>query len=148
MKARVAKWRDDMAASDLAAPARTLPDKAKYADAIARLDPTSSGAGLMGLDGKEIQKIVSRADMLKMAARAQHDLLGDFLEPENGDAPAQPLYDAGVLPERLGELYVDARDAPPAERADRLVELRDALVDICDELRVPLQASVARHFGY
>ena len=44
LKARVKKWRDDMAASDLAAPARTLPDKAKYADAIAKLDPNPSGA--------------------------------------------------------------------------------------------------------
>jgi hypothetical protein len=68
------------------------------------------------LDGRGLSRVVAKADLLKLAARAQNDLLAEFLGDSPEDSPentpdAAPLYAAGLLPQELGQLW-----PPPSRR--------------------------------
>jgi hypothetical protein len=111
------------------------------------------------LDGRGLSRVVAKADLLKLAARAQNDLLAEFLGDSPEDSPentpdAAPLYAAGPPPQELGQLWaaaVAARDKSPADlpaaRSGLLRVLSERVVPICDELRIPLEEAAKRWFG-
>jgi hypothetical protein len=134
---RIQDWRQQVLLDSTELPSRLAPDKALFATELNALDPKL----LTALNNVQAKRVVAQSETLKLVLQAKAALLGPFL------LECDALYDAGLLPQGLGDLYNVAENAPgAAERGQLVARLRAALVSVGDPLGPALVNAVNRRF--